>query len=1129
MVCWTYWSAGPTSNTELSDLRYLTAYWLKGGTQMMQCNKGKEGRVGNLTGLPLGRAIRIFMISSLASLLLVPLPLRAQVGSADVLGTVTDPSGAVVSNAAVTVRNLGTAAERKATTDDRGDYVVSLLPNGSYSLKVEAPGFKAFLLQQFTLSTGDRTRIDAKLQTGVVTQSVEVTGVEATLQTDSSSVSNTVADQAVQDLPLNNRNFVGVIDVMPGVQLTPPEATTDTFSVVDRRPSTDVVANGQHSEYNNNLIDGFDNNERNNGLAGVRPSIDGIAEIKVDTNTYRAEYGRTGGAVINLITQAGTNAFHGSAYNYLRNDLFDARNFFATTGHKPEYRQNIFGGSIGGPILKNKTFFFFDIEEGRMIEGLTNLVTVPTLYEEQNPGDFTDIDFCLSATICYDHTLQVPSDQMQKIAVNLWKLIPAPNLPGISAPGTAGPVTNNYSSSQNETQNTQTIDLRIDHHFSDKNLFFARYANNPVTTVYPGEFPAVDGIYPGGNLMQFPGPSTTKSQNLQFDYVHIFNSNLLLDLKAGYSRVNIQTVPLNYGLGAADKLGIPNVYDTALPSTNVLPYFDLKAFQLGDSPSIPSHKVNNTFQYSGSMTWTHGNHSIKIGAALVRRQLEDFQDQEDGGVYPIGSQLPYYYVFANFFTGYSQVALRGVDFYVPYFRGWEPNAYVQDDWRVNSKLTVNVGLRYDVFTPWTEAHGHQSNFDLSTLSFVLGSQSPTLGVKTDYKDFAPRFGFAYSITPKTVIRGGYGFSWYPLDVGTAFIGSTPIDLISNPNPPYSFNWFTADSPNFSAGPPLPSLVDITTFATNPQVSAVTYRPPNSRPIQVQQFNLTFQREIQNYTLTAAYVGVLGNRLPRGINANQPDPPGANQPALPWIYATQLKYMQSIGEVYNGDVSNYNALQLSFSRQFLQGLALNANYTYSHALDDISSEYTPLVTTDAHYDYGNGDYDLRHRIAMTATYQLPFGKSYRGIRGAVIRNWEGNAVVSWQTGLPFTVWSNNATINVPGINKDRPDLIGKPINSSHSITGYINVDAFANQTPGTAGDERKDQLFGTHWRSADLSITKIFPIWEKTKLQFRAECFNISNTPSFAAPDNDIGDPQFGQVSSTWGTPRQMQFALKLMF
>lgn len=431
---------------------------------------------------------------------------------------------------------------------------------------------------------------------------------------------------------------------------------------------------------------------------------DAIAEVKVDTNVYNAEIGRNAGAVVNIITKSGTNQYHGSAYEFFRNDIFDARDFFAKVGvtKKPEYRQNQFGGSIGGPIVKDKTFFFADVEDLRIIQGLSSgLKTVPTLYEEQHPGDFSDINGPV-----------VPSASLDPVGLAYFKLFPTPNIPG------AG-VVNNFESAPNETQYALSLDGRIDQHFRNGDLLSGRYTYNNVHTTIPTPFPevSIDGanVLPGGGSFGYFGPSITKAHGFQLNYVHVFSPSLLLESKAGYSRIDIDTVNPNTG-NISSTFGLINVNTPIAPETGgLMPVgFNTGGYTgLGDSPYIPILDVNNTFQYMGALTYTRGAHNIKMGAGIIRRQLNYFQSP-----YPLG-----YVHFSNktgnsledMLTGMAFGYQRGNLLIKPGYRGWEPDEYMQDDWRINRGLTLNLGVRYEISTAFTEAHNRYANFDYPTL------------------------------------------------------------------------------------------------------------------------------------------------------------------------------------------------------------------------------------------------------------------------------------------------------------------------------------------------------------------------------------------------------------------------------
>jgi hypothetical protein len=531
----------------------------------------------------------------------------------------------------------------------------------------------------------------------------------------------------------------------------------------------------------------------------------------------------------------------------------------------------------------------------------------------------------------------------------------------------------------------------------------------------------------------------------------------------------------------------------------------------------------------------------------------------------------------------------------PQFETWEISGYAQDDWRVTSKLTLNLGLRWDLYTPWLEAHGNESNFDLATESFILQKQNPnvscntceissTMGVDTDYKDFSPRVGFAYEITPKTVIRGGYGMSWYPLEVGSSAAGTAPSNAIALPNAPYTFIYaYTPGSPGYQApnwggtgpgeGIVLPggcssaanctlalaatnanntaynaSLAGITNaygFKNNEMATTINIRPKNSRAFMVQQMNLTAQRQFGNYSITASYVGVYSNGLGRGINANDPAPgcgpamtpgsPGYTAcSAQPWVYASTMPYVQGIGYTYNGSIGNYNALELIASRQLRNGLRFDANYTFSHALDDTAPGASAQWVQNAHYDYGNSATDQRQRLNFVMNYALPVGKNSKGLTRLLIKDWQSTGIFNFNTGTAYEVdekvgGGQTPQINVPGLSGDRPDYlpsIGYKV-SHPTVANWINMNAFVNQTAGTAGDEHKNMLHGPNYFNSDLSLLKNFSVSDRWSMQFRAEAFNFANITNYGSPSATLDSP--ATITAIQGNQRELQLALKLLF
>ncbi|MDQ1693642.1 MAG: hypothetical protein QOH85_1177, partial [Acidobacteriaceae bacterium] len=531
-------------------------------------------------------------------------PALAQLTTADILGTVTDPSGAVVPNATITITNLGTNEQRTAQTSGSGDYTFTLLPVGHYSVTVKAPGFQSSITKDLSIEAGDRARNDVHLNAGSEATTVEVQATTPLLQADSATVSSTVTAQAVQDLPLNGRNFVQLVQTVPGANEGPGNGLTSGARPDDRRQSASFSVNGQDDTLNNFIVDGIDDNERIIGAIGVRPVVEGIQEITVQTNNYTAEVGRTAGGVVSIVTRAGTNQFHGSVYEFFRNDIFDARNVLQTSGKKPELRQNQFGGSIGGPIFKDRTFFFGDYEGLRQVVGQTYTKTTLT------QAEYNDIHSLNGGSpqallAAGNGTQGLPIDP---IAFAYLSLYPAPNA------GAPGALTNNYITSPNKTQTSNSFDVRVDHRFNQNNTFFGRYDYNKVDTFTPpglGTDPTT-GLQISGGQYDFDGPATDTEQQYGFGFTHIFTPALLVDLRAAYTRINNLSLPHNTTLSKpADVIvqgSAPGTFAANLnsQSRNLTPISFPGLSDIGDGSFVPLQDIDNTFQYLGNVSWTRG-------------------------------------------------------------------------------------------------------------------------------------------------------------------------------------------------------------------------------------------------------------------------------------------------------------------------------------------------------------------------------------------------------------------------------------------------------------------------------------------------------------------------------------------
>ena len=1174
------------------------------GIESISFNKNKTARHSGHVERLCKRALAALFLT----IMLLGAQAFAQLTTADILGTVTDASGAVVPNATVVVKNIGTNEERTVQTNGSGDYTVSLLPVGHYSISVKASGFESSITNDLSVEAGDRARNDVKLVTGAGSTTVMVQASTPLLQADNATVSSTVTEKAVQDLPLNGRNFVQLVQLVPGANEGPGNGLTSGGRPDDRRVSASFSVNGQDDTLNNYIIDGSDDNERVIGTIGVRPNVEGIQEITVETNSYSAEAGRTAGGVVNIITRSGTNKFHGSAYEFIRNDYFDARNVVQTTGKNPELRQNQFGGSIGGPIFHDRTFFFFDYEGYRQVAGLTYQSTVPTLDEYNNINSIGGGSPLALVNAGNGGTKGLAIDS---VALNYLKLFPAP---------TNSSLTNNYVVSPKRTQFSNTYDARIDHRFNENNQFFGRYTYNKVNTNTPQALGTQNGLDISGGRYIFAGPAADAAQQYGFGYTHIFNPALVLDLRAAYTRINNLSLPLNYGKNADTQVGFGSNMNFNTLSNFLTPIAFGPFSDIGDGAYVPLQDIDNTFQYSGTINWTKGNHNVKFGAGLIRRQARNVQSAFAAGQYgfglqtdscltafdPITHQCPtgesasqkqtQDQQLASSLVGAFTSSSRNYDLSPPDYRSWEPSGFALDSWKVSPSLTVLYGVRYDVFTPFTEAHNRISNFDfnqaLSTGNAAsalkvagVNGVSNTAGIKTDYSNVAPRVGFSYSLHSGTVLRGGYGISFFPGNyTSNADLKNAPFVSVFSPNCQsdlainIQINRLNDTQSNiggngacsgvapgfgtFDAGLPLPAAQTI-----NSSSLSFVAEDPHFRAALMQQFNLQMEQQFGPNVFTIGYVGNVGQHMPQTINnINSPLPfvPNSSPTAGQYLLQSQLPNLSGVGWLASEGISNYNALQTSLQRRFTQGLAFDANYTWASALSDITgfSQEGKQGWSNANafairkIDYGNAENLIRNRFALSLNYELQYGKDFTGIKRVVLHGWQANTILVWQSGRDFSILNGggpgsgaDATTTGPGAGNvygnravpfnnggnDRPDTVADTAVSKKSLHEYFNTAAFAPQPLGTVGNTERNSMFGPHYRHMDLSVFKDFPLKEGVNLQFRAEAYNISNTPNWyinnGSGNATLGSTAFGTVTDYDPnyTPRLLQFAFKAQF
>jgi hypothetical protein len=965
-----------------------------------------------------------------------------------------------------------------------------------------------------------------------------------------------VTEKATQELPLNGRNFINLVQVTPGATEGLNNGLASGNRPDDRRQTSSISMNGQADMMNNQTIDGIDNNERVIGSIGVRPSVDAIQEVSVQTNVFTAEVGRAAGAIINVITKSGTNEFHGTAYEFFRNDVLNAQpfKFGNTTIPKPKLRQNQFGASLGGPIVKDKTFFFMDYEGLNRINNQNPTITsVPTLFERNNPGNFTD-----NTSIPAAQQAVAPAN-IDKVGQQYFNLFPLPNY------GTAGVTTNNYIGTRADSQFSKVGDVRVDNHFGNGDLMYLRYTYNRVDTgigsLFPGVNTAAGIIQPGGNLGNYPGPALTRAHQAHLNYIHTFTPTLLLELKAGYTLLDNAQYPLNFGKAINTAFGQSNInvdgrtaelsaVSVSTPSTN-----------LGNRPPIIYHE--NTWQYESALNYIHGKQAFKMGAGVVRRQDSTTQTDTANGNWTFDN-------FSQLLSGTYTSGGRNEILYTPHNRTWEPHIYLQDDVHLTQKLTVNLGVRYDLFTPYTEINNVLSNFDITTGTILVAGRNTGEhgGIQTDYGNLAPRLGFAYTPFDKTVVRGGFGLTFAPENTtsGSALVNQ-PFTATYGP--------FTSAQTGlkFASGLPIPGP----NSSTNPTGAITAALDPHFKSSYIEQFNLTVEREFAGFVGTLSYVGELGRRNGyylsdyNTVSLNSlskvfvtPGDTTTNSPAVNSNYNQYRRFYSTVPGVTNiplyrsTGASSYHAMQAVLKRRFSKGLDLQVAYTFAHLLDNAESisnnggngfgSSAELINT---IDYGNGNLDVRHRVTSTFNYALPFGETKHGLAALLAKGWQANGVVVWNTGMPFSVLNsvNRSGTRPTAGTSDRPNWLASGKVSHPTINHWFDTNAFAFQPTGTVGSERRNQLFGPGLQRVDLSLFKNFYLTERVALEFRTEAFNVLNTAQFINPSATLsyqtcttscnGFPvsgytpisSYGTITSTANAynPRLIQFAARLKF
>lgn len=1182
----------------------------------------------------------IFVALLLASLATASV-LRAQKDTGAIAGTVKDASGAVIAGAKVTVTDVDRGTEFTTTTDSNGEYVASPLKVGRYTVTVEKTNFKTAVAGPVQLDVQDRIEANVKLEIGQISQRVEVTVQNPLLETETSTMGEVMDKTRIETLPLNGRNFAQLAQL--GVGVVPSEPGSRVSG------SFGFSVDGARSLQNNFLLDGIDNNSNlgdvlNESSYVIQPPIDAIEEFKVQTNDYSAEFGRGNGAILNAVIKSGTNNFHGDIFEYFRNDALDASPFFIVTSQKPEYKQNQFGGTLGGPIQKDKTFFFVDYEGFRLRQGIPQTATVPdqdmvngnfsellqngvtapqvdmngntlpntvavdcsgkptylgeifnarlTQVSNLNPNGFCGVPIGVNAS--GNPTNIFPTGSVDPLAARLAALIPAPN--------SSNPAFN-YFDVPVRTETRNNFDARVDHTFSSKDSMFGRFSYENQPSYIPSPF---QNVLDGGGF--FDGHEDFSYRSVALSETHVLDSTHVNEFRFGYNRINAHRYQNNFNENVSAELGFPGVpyedgtFNGGLPA---LTFGDGSAPELGSSGFLPSIEKQNSYVVTDNFTWVKGRHSLKFGTELRFEQFTIFQPSASRGTADFSAGFTDNpaspgtggYGFASFLLGLSDggsiVNLHNVDYRRRIYAG-----FVQDDFKKSSRLTLNLGLRYELYTTVKAADNQQANFDFdcgclivpkgqnAVLTPTLASQitiqrngSPGL-VSPDLHNFAPRLGFAYKITDKLVLRSSYGI----------FYGGQENGPYSNPSPGFNPPFFVTQSfnmpcslnianpalyspnPNLNMDCAVPGLSNNPASAppgtggiaqgfpanalVDPNTPLLFSVSPNITTPFMQQWFLGFEYELPANTVAAiSYVGSHGANLFGLFNGNEAVPT-ADQSAPFAPRRPDPNIDAGIDTLRSNLFSNYNSLQLRLEKRFSNGLQFEAAYTYSHSLDDASSASLGAqnqgdfrLQTEPYLEYGNSDFDVRHRFVFNFVYNLPFGNGQRfgsnlsGFRNQLVGNWRMTGIISAQTGNWFTptddlVNISNSDCGGEVFNCARPNVVGNP-NGKPCVPGTIfNTCAFvANTVFGTFGDAGRNIILGPGLQNWDLSFIKQFPVHEQMHFEFRAELFNIWNHPNLTFADitttnenfsTERGASQFGFPTASLA-PRLVQFALKFYF
>jgi hypothetical protein len=1072
-----------------------------------------------------------------------------QYDTATVLGTITDSTDAVVTGARITLENTRTGVKQNATTDANGNYLFLNQRIGEYRVTAEAQGFRQAASDAFTLTVNARQRVNLTLQVGEVTQRVEVTGAAELLEADSSDRGQVVNRAAIVNLPLNGRAYADLTLLSPGVRKSNITARDASFNV-----------NGLRSSLNNFMVDGVDNNAygtSNQGFSNqvVQLNPDAVEEFKVVTNNFSAEYGRAGGAVINASVRGGTNQFHGSLWEFLRNTKLNAVGFFRpATGVKPVFVQNQFGAAFGGPIKKDKMFFFANFEGMRRVERTLQYATIATM--DQRQGNFgVTIRNPLTGDL-YTNGV-IPASAISSFAKKVLGDLPTPirsTAPGILP-------ANNWEYLTPTPWVDNKGDIRYDHYVTSKLNGFARYSHRLLERTENHVIPGPSGGDANGNVRAL-------NKQIAAGFNYNLSPSSLIDFRLGVSWFEGGKFPLGFERGNMLKeYGIPGLPDSPVVGGGLTSQSVSGYTSMGRQSSNPQFQnpfvVNPKLNYSKVM----GRHSLKAGYEYqaINTDIFDFNPQYGQNSYsgqfsrPSGVSSNNMYNLADFLFG-AQSSYSLNNEIVLNYRQRMHFAYFQDDWKVGPKLTVNVGARYEFATPQWEDKNRISNFDPVAVRLIQASDGGIYErslVRPDRNNWAPRVGLAYQATKRTVVRSGYGISYIHFNrLGgenlLGYNGPSIVNLTVSQVPTQPLctgdnyvNCFRLTQQGFPSGLVNPSNFSTATTRTN-------YTPADYRTSYVQSWHFTIQRELsRNLLADIAYVGnrSVGLMILGDYNQARPNAVGQNLTVDARRPIQGFSYIQIS---WGGGFATYHGLQMKIEKKYAGGVYLLNSFTWSKAIDNAAGHLEAYNGDNSRVNYRNlaaekaiGSYDQPLNNTSTIVWEVPYGKgrkwgsSIGGALDAVLGGWRLTGINLMTSGQPINItYSAPTAFQVSGAPSYRPNYLGGDIYpAERTATKYLNAAAFAAPDKQNVNDP--SQPFGNLGRNVartesifnfDGGAHKEFALpWETVRLQFRAEFFNLFNTTNLGSPSSNVSSSTFGTITSLSSPARQIQFGLKLSF